>query len=78
MSKQLSTIEILNSVDKQGKFKELTGELMLRILRGESTYGISREMKLEPYQVQQDIDMMLYTLKQHVGWKRYLKILFMK
>ena len=73
-----STLEILNSVDKQKAFKKTSGELMLRVLRGENIYGIGREMGMEPYQVQQDIYMMLYTLKQHVGWKQYLKILFHK
>lgn len=60
------------------KVAEMSGKTMLHILEGDSMARMSENLKLEPWQIQHNIDEALYTLKRYVGWKRYLKILFTK
>ena len=70
--------EIQDDVKKSERFKEMTGTLMLDVLRGDHMGKMSNDVNLPPLEVEHNINLMLYTLKRYVGWKRYLKILFMK
>lgn len=60
------------------KVSEMTGKIMLWILQGQSVDYMSKQLKLDPWQVEANIDETLYTLRKHVGKKRFLKALFTK
>lgn len=70
--------EIIDNEKNKSKYKEMVGKLMLNILEGNHMGKISDDLNLPPWEIEHNIDVMLWTLKCHVGWKRYLKILFMK
>ena len=70
--------EIIDNEKNKSKYKEMVGKLMLNILEGNHMGKISDDLNLPPWEIEHNIDEMLWTLKCHVGWKRYLKILFMK
>lgn len=57
---------------------EMCGKIMLGILRCDPDYKIAKDLNLDSWQLNHNVDEMLYDLKKRVGWKRYLKILFMK
>ena len=63
--------------DKQ-KFIEMNGKIILYLAEMRSLLYISKELKLEPYQVNHNIDEILYDLRKSLGWKRYIKALFIK
>lgn len=57
---------------------EISGKTIQMILEGRSLYYMAEQLKLEPWEVVQNMDEMLYTLKKQVGWKRYLRNFFRK
>lgn len=63
--------------DKQ-KFIVVDGKIMLGLEMGDSIWDIANSVNLEPWQVNHNIDEMLYTIRKRVGWKRYIKALFRK
>lgn len=60
------------------KVSEMDGKIMLWIMEGRSVVYMSQQLGLPIWQVQHNIDEMLYTLRQQVGKKRYLRVLFWK
>lgn len=60
------------------RFSEMCGKTMLWILERRSIGYMSEKLNLHPYQVEHNIDEMLYELRKQVGWKRYIKTLFRK
>ena len=73
-----STLEIIDDVNEQNKFKDMCGNIMLHILKCDSMDRMSKDLKMEEWQIRNNMCLMLYELKNRVGWKQYLKILFMK
>lgn len=57
---------------------EMVGKMMLWILEGRSIGYMSEKLKLEPQQIESNIDETLYVLRRRVGIRRYLRILFYK
>lgn len=68
---------MLNEEDKK-QVSEMSGKIVLWILEGRSVRYMSEQLSLEPYQVEWNINELLYTLRQHVGKRRFFKTLFMK
>lgn len=64
--------------DEQKSFVETIGKTMLGIEKRKSTLDIALDVGCDPYQVEWNINEMLYILRKRVGWKRYIKILFAK
>jgi hypothetical protein len=64
--------------DEKKKFVNTMGITMLGITERRCTYQIAAELKMNPWQVDHNIDEMLYTLRKSLGWKRYIKALFIK
>lgn len=62
--------------EEKKQVSEMDGKIMLWILEGRSLVYMAEKLHLQPWQVVQNVDEMLYTLKRQIGWKRYLKILF--
>lgn len=64
--------------DQRKDVSEMFGKIMLWILEGRSIWYMANELHLKPYEVQSNIDEMLYILRKQVGNKRFLKTLFCK
>lgn len=64
--------------DQRKDVSEMFGKIMLWILEGKSIWYMANELHLKPYEVQSNIDEMLYILRKQVGNKRFLKTLFCK
>ena len=60
------------------EISEISGKLMLWILEGRSTVYMAEQLHLDLWQVEHNIDEMLYILRKQVGRKRFLRTLFWK
>jgi len=61
------------------KVSKLSGRIMAWCIEGRSTaYMAEHFVDLQPWQIEHNIDEMLYELRKHVGLWRYIKILFRK
>lgn len=63
--------------DKE-RFVEVVGKTMLGLEMGDSIEDIAKSVDLWPHQVEANIDGALYLIRKRVGWKRYIKALFVK
>lgn len=64
--------------EEKKKFVNTTGVIMLCVAERKCLYQIAEELKLEAWEVDHNINEMLYTLRKNLGWKRYIKALFTK
>ena len=64
--------------EEKHKVSDMCGDIMLWMLEGRSIGYMSEKLNLPPWQVEANIDEMLYTLRKQVGKRRFLKILFIK
>lgn len=64
--------------EEKKQVSEMTGKIMLWILEGRSIGYMSDKLNLMPWQIECNIDEIMYTLRRRVGLKRFLKILFWK
>ena len=71
--------EVINMTeDVKKKFVNTTGIISLCIAERKSTDQMASELKLDTMIVDRNIDDMLYTFRKNLGWRRYLKALFIK
>ena len=68
---------LLNRKEKK-QVSEISGKIMLWILEGQSIGYMSEKLHLSPQQIETNINEMLFTLKEHVGKRRFFKILLAK
>lgn len=69
---------MLNEKEKQ-QVADQCGKIMLGLLEGRHTAYIAEQCGYDgPWQVEGNIDEMLYTLRKRVGRWRYIKNLFLK
>ena len=68
---------LLNDEDKR-KVSEMCGKMMLWILEGQNIGYMSEKLDLPPWQIEANMDEMLYTLRKQVGIRRFLRTLFYK
>lgn len=68
---------LLNQKEKK-QVSEMSGKIMLWILEGQSIGYMSENLHLSPQQIETNINEMLFTLKEHVGKRRFFKILLAK
>jgi hypothetical protein len=68
----------LMTKEEKQKVSEMDGKIMLWILERRSVLYMAQQLNMEPYQVEHNINEMLYNLKIQVGKKRYIKTLFIK
>ena len=64
--------------EEKHKVSDMCGDIMLWMLEGRSIGYMSEKLNLPPWQVEANIDEMLYTLRKQVGKRRFLKTLFIK
>ena len=62
--------------EQKKKVSEMDGKIILWILEGRNVGYMSDKLNLPPWQIQANIDEMLYILKKQVGIKRFIKALF--
>ena len=77
MSNRLFKIINMTEKEKQ-RFIDITGKTVLYLAEGRSLYDMAKRLDLEPGQVHRNIDELLYELRKSLGWKRYIKALFIK
>ena len=68
---------LLTAKEKR-QVSEMMGNVMLGILEGKYIGDIAKQLKLEPQQVEDNIDETLYIFRKHVGRWRFFKTLFIK
>lgn len=64
--------------DQKQKFSKMNGDILIWICEGQSTGYMSEKLNLHPYQVEHNIDEMLYVLRKRVGFCRFIRALFIK
>ncbi len=57
---------------------EMVGTTLQMIEEGHNTQHIAERIRLQPYQVESNIDVMLYILYKRVGLWRFIKTIFVK
>ena len=77
MSNRLFQIVDMTEKDKQ-RFIDITGKTVLYLAERRSLDDMAKRLDLEPWQVYHNIDELLYDLRKCLGWKRYIKALFIK
>lgn len=78
-TKFVKTIEICNLSEKEKQnFVKMNGNILLWICEGRSMDYMSKNLNLPPWQIEHNINEMLYDLRKHVGIRRFIKTLFMK
>lgn len=56
----------------------MSGDILLWICEGQSMDYMSKKLNLQPWQIQHNIDEMLYVLRKKVGFRRFIRTLFVK
>ena len=64
--------------EEKQKFIEVNGKTILYLVERRSLFDIANKLDLKPWQVDHNIDELLYELRKSLGWKRYIKALFIK
>lgn len=64
--------------EEKQKFIEVNGKTILYLVERRSLFDMAKKLDLEPWQVDHNIDELLYELRKSLGWKRYIKALFIK
>ena len=64
--------------EEKQMFVEMNGKMILYIAERRSLLDIAKKLGVEAWQVDHNIDEMLYTLRKSLGWKRFIKALFIK
>jgi len=77
MSKLLKQVFIMTEEEKQ-RFVEVSGKTILYLIERRSLFDMAKKLDLESWQVEHNIDELLYELRKSLGWKRYIKALFIK
>ena len=64
--------------EEKQKFIEVNGKTILYLVEQRSLFDMAKKLDLEPWLVDHNIDELLYELRKSLGWKRYIKALFIK
>lgn len=64
--------------EEKKRFVEMSGSIILWISEGRSITYMSDKLNLKPSQVEHNIEEILYTVRNQVGIRRFMKALFTK
>ncbi len=67
----------MNEEQKQ-KLSKMNGDILVWICEGRSMDYMSKKLNLQPWQIEHNIDEMLYYLRKKVGFRRFVRALFIK
>ena len=73
----LKCVHQMNEEEKK-RFVDITGRMVLYIEEQRSLIDMANKLDLYAWQVDHNIDELLYQLRKGLGWKRYIKALFIK
>ena len=73
----LKRVHQMNEEEKK-RFVDITGRMVLYIEEQRSLTDMANKLDLYAWQVDHNIDELLYQLRKSLGWKRYIKALFIK
>lgn len=73
----LKRVHQMNEEEKK-RFVDITGRMVLYIEEQRSLCDMANKLDLYAWQVDHNIDELLYQLRKSLGWKRYIKALFIK
>ena len=71
----LKRVQQMNEEEKK-RFVDIVGRTVLYIEEQRSLYDMANKLDLCAWQVDHNIDELLYLLRKHLGWERYIKALF--
>lgn len=66
------------SEEEKQRFVEVAGKTVLYTIERRPLYDMAQRLNLDMWQVDHNLDELLYELRKSLGWKRYLKALFRK
>lgn len=64
--------------EEKQRFIDMNGKIILYLAERRSLFDMAKKLNLEPWQMDHNIDELLYELRKSLGWKRYIKALFNK
>ena len=67
----------MTEIEKQ-QLSKIIGDTFIMLEESYSIEQIAKELKVEPWQVEYNIDDILYRLRRRLGWRRYIRTMFMK
>lgn len=71
--------EVINMTEEEKqRFIDVNGKTILYLVERRSLFDMAERLNLEAWQIDHDIDELLYELRKSLGWKRYIKALFIK
>lgn len=56
----------------------MTGKIILWMLEGRRLSYVSEQLKMSPEEVLDNVYETLYTIRNKIGWRNYLRVLFWK
>lgn len=71
-------VKLVNEMteEEKKKFVNTIGITVLCLSEGKTSYRIAEELNLHPLAVEHNIDELIYTLRKTLGWKRFIKAMF--
>ena len=73
----LKEVNNMTEEEKQ-RFIDVNGKTILYLVERRSLFDMAERLNLEAWQIDHNIDELLYELRKSLGWKRYIKALFIK
>lgn len=73
----LKEVNNMTEEEKQ-RFIDVNGKTILYLVERRSLFDMAERLNLEAWQLDHNIDELLYELRKSLGWKRYIKALFIK
>lgn len=71
--------EVFNMTEEEKqRFIDINGKTILYLVERRSLFDMAERLNLEAWQIDHNIDELLYELRKSLGWKRYIKALFNK
>lgn len=71
--------EVINMTEEEKqRFIDVNGKTILYLVERRSLFDMAERLNLEAWQIDHNIDELLYELRKSLGWKRYIKALFIK
>ena len=67
----------MTEIEKQ-QLSKIIGDTFIMLEESYSIEQIAKELKVEPWQVEYNIDDILYRLRRRLGWRRYIRTMFIK
>lgn len=67
----------MTEIEKQ-QLSKIIGDTFIMLEESYSIEQIAKELKVEPWQVEYNIDDILYRLRRRLGWRRYIRTMFMR